>query len=265
MSVVTLGDNDGDKQLETLEGEVLSSNGKVVTTTCATRPGCSGGALLDADSLEVIGLHTWGIPADVKAVDMAWSKDQDDLEDKLAGASILHEAGWADVAVGDFVRGHRRLIEYVDTLKVLLLIYSTTPTKSGFDLGYDDPFAAGLTHRQAFEALKGSQILRPVADLNEKLGRTSGTNIGVNNMEVVKTYAKAIQAIRAAYAEESKRILRNTPPYFRIMLENRGLIKLGAECHQNLATAQKWFNSKASVGGKMPVGRWIPLPPLGEF
>ena len=63
---------------------------------------------------------------------MTWSKDDDELENKVAGASILDEVQWADVAVGDFVKGNRRLVEYADTLKVLLLVYNTTPTKAGF-------------------------------------------------------------------------------------------------------------------------------------
>ena len=265
LEVVTLGDNDGDKTLETLEGEILVSNGKVVMTSCASRPGCSGGALLDAESLKVIGLHTWGFPSDAKVIDKVWAKEGENPDAKLAGASILGNADWADVTIVDFIKGAKHQREYLETLKVLMLIYNTTPTKSGFRVGWNDPFTANLTHSEAFDQLSRNQILRPVASLNEKLGRAAGSNIGINNMEVVSTYAKAIKEIRASYAKESTRILHKTPPYYRLKLQNLGAIEFGDECHKNLSKAEEWFTAKASVGGTMPVGDWFALPSLGDF
>jgi hypothetical protein len=264
-AVITLGDNDGDKTLETLEGEVVSSTGKVVLTTCKTKHGSSGGTLIDAKSFEVIGLNTWGVPADTKPLDSLWLDDPGVLAADCAGASLLHQASWTELPAREFLKGAGQVKSYLDTVRMLSLIYHTTPTKSGVTLKLDEPFAGPVTYRLAFDRYKRHPILRPVVELNEKLGRSQGSNIGVNNMEVVKTYGKAIVAIREAYEKESAAILKKTPPFYRIELEDSGLLEFGGACHANLLNAEKWFTKRASVGGTMPVGAWFELPPLSEF
>lgn len=264
-AVITLGDNDGDKAMETLEGEVMSSTGKVMLTTCKTKHGSSGGTLIDAESFKVIGLNTWGIPGGLKPLVSLWQETPGEPSPDCAGASLLHKASWTELPAAEFLKGAGQMKSYLDTVRVLSLIYNTTPTKSGFALKLDDPFAGPVTYRLAFDRYKRHPILGPVVALNEKLGRSQGSNIGVNNMEVVKTYAKAIAAIREAYANESAAILKKTPPYYRIKLEDSGLLEFGGTCHKNLQNAEDWFTKKASVGGTMPVGAWFTLPPLSEF
>ena len=264
-AVITLGDNDGDKKMETLEGEVLISTGKVLRTSCKTRPGCSGGALIDAKSFEAIGLHSWGFSSELKALEVLWQESPSEPDMKHAGASLLHKASWTQLPAAEFLKGSGKMKTYLDTVRVLSLIYNTTPTKSGFKLRLDDAFAGPVTYRLALERYRRHPILGPVAQLNEKLARAEGGNIGVNNMEVVKTYARAIEEIRRAYLKESAEILKETPPYYRIEMETRGYLAFGEHCHRKLQNAEDWFSNKASVGGTMPVGVWFTLPPLSEF
>ncbi len=263
--VITLGDNDGDKKMETLEGEVISATERVVMTSCKTKPGCSGGALIDAESFDVIGLHSWGVPASANTLETLWQEDQLEPASDLAGASLLHKASWTQLPAAEFLKGSEKMEMFLDAARVLSFIYTTTPTKSGFKLKLDDAFAGPVTYRLALERYRRHPILGPVADLNEKLARAEGGNIGVNSMEVVKTYARAIEEIRRVYLKESAAILKETPPYFRIDMETKGYLAFGEHCHKNLQNAEDWFSNKASVGGTMPVGVWFELPPLSEF
>ena len=263
--VITLGDNDGDKKMETLEGEVKNATERALLTSCKTAPGCSGGVLIDAKDFTAIGLHTWGLSDRSAPLDTLWQESSKGRGGKLAGATRLQGATWAQVTAGDFLKGSEQLQKFLDTVRVLTIIYNTTPTKSGFALNMDDRFSASSTYRQALDRYRKHTILGPVVQLNEKLERVKGSSVGVNNMEVVKTYSRAIQEIRRAYLQESQEILRKTPPYFRIELERIGLIAFGEKCHKNLQNAEDWFSNKASVGGTMPVGTWFTLPPLSDF
>ena len=264
-SVVTLGDNDGDKKMETLEGEVLIATERVVMTSCKTKHGSSGGVLIDAEDLTAIGLNTWGFPGSMNPLETLWQQDSLEPASDLAAASLLHKAAWTELPAAEFLNGSEKMLRFLDTARVLSLIYHTTPTKSGFKLKLDDAFAGPVTYRLALERYRRHPILGPVADLNEKLARAEGGNIGVNNMEVVKTYPRAIEEIRRAYLKESAAILKETPPYFRIEMESKGYLAFGEHCHKNLQNAEDWFSKKASVGGIMPVGVWFELPPLSEF
>jgi hypothetical protein len=250
--------------METLEGEVVSATELVVMTSCKARPGSSGGVLIDAQDFTAIGLNTWGVPESANTLETLWQEDPLEPASDLAGASLLHKATWTELPAAEFLKGSEKMQKFIDTARVLSLIYHTTPTKSGFKLKLDDAFAGPVTYRLALERYRRHPILGPVAQLNEKLaGAEDG--IGVNNMEVVKTYARAIEGIRRAYREESAAILKETPPYYRIELEKLGLLAFGEECHKNLQNAEDWFSNKASVGGTMPVGVWFELPPLSEF
>ena len=262
--VITLGDNDGDKKMETLEGEVISATDRTLLTSCKTTHGSSGGVLIDARDFTAIGLNTWGLSDRAVPLDTLW-QDPKARTGELAGASLLHRATWAEVPAGDFLKGSDRVEQFLDTVKILTIIYNTTPTKSGFSLKMDDRLAGSATYRQALDRYRQNSILGPVVLLNEKLDRVSGTNVGVNNMEIVKTYARAIQEIRRAYLKESKEIMLKMPPYYRIELQRLGVIALGEACHKNLQNAEDWFTNKASVGGTMPVGTWFTLPPLSQF
>lgn len=263
LKVITLGDNDGDKTMETLEGEVISATERAVLTSCKTTHGSSGGVLIDAKDFTAIGLNTWGFGGMVP-MQTLW-EDRMALKGALAGATLLQKAAWAQVPAADFLKGSERMQKYLDTVRILTIIYNTTPTKSGFALSMDDRFAGPVTYRRALDQYRQHSILGPVVLLNEKLERAKGSSVGVSSMEIVKTYARAIHEIRRAYLEESQEILRKTPPYYRLELEQLGLIALGESCHKNLQNAEDWFNDKASVGGTVPLGNWFSLPSLSQF
>ncbi|MEP2776077.1 MAG: trypsin-like peptidase domain-containing protein [Luteolibacter sp.] len=263
IEVITIGDNDGDKKMDVLEGEITAFSEKVVLTTCATKPGSSGGVLLDKSTMKVIGLNTWGLSGKSQPVDLLWQPSN--KAEKTAGSSILSQASWVEISAAEFLKGAEHAKRFKDAVKLLTLIYVSTPTKSGFTLDYDNEIASGVSLADAYDQLAWNTILRPVADLNKRLGRAKGSNIQINNMEVVGTYATAIQKIREEYFRFSNETKNKIPPYYRNDLANHGFYDIGDHCYEQIEHAQKWFDEKSSAGGVMPVGKWINLPPLSSF
>ena len=282
--VTTLGDNDGDKSMEVLDGKILNLTPKAILTSCATRPGSSGGALVEKETLKVIGLNTWGFRSDVKPIDALWGErspqtsreknlEDDNPEDSEAGeenpwqavASIISAASWTELAAAEFMKGSKYMRDYIDSVLILTLIYSLTPTETGFEVDLNSYIGARVRYSEAFKRYLSNPIMRPVIALNQSLGRSKNTRFRKSNNELVSTYAKAIRRSRELYLEQTKILKGKMAPYFRIHLENLGADILGDYCYEKLDTAEKWFVDKASVGGILPVGRWFNLPPLSDF
>ena len=282
--VTTLGDNDGDKSMEVLDGKILNLTPKAILTSCATRPGSSGGALIERDTFKVIGLNTWGFRSDVKPIDALWgernpqTQNEKDPEEEppaedegrqgspwQAVASIISAASWTELPAAEFMKGSKYMRDYIDSVLILTLIYSLTPTETGFEVDLNSYIGARVRYSEAFKRYLSNPIMRPVIALNQSLGRSKHTRFRKSNNELVSTYAKAIRRSRELYFEQTKILKGKMAPYYRIHLESLGADTLGNYCYEKLDTAEKWFVDKASVGGVLPVGRWFDLPPLSDF
>lgn len=261
VDVVTIGDNAGDLSMNITKGRVTAVSDKVIQSTCKTQSGCSGGALIDPDSFEVVGLHTFGIHGTIKLSDAIW---QQGVDEKVAGASILKDVKWVRMNAADFLKGSEVAMQFRDTVRMLAFVYALVPQENGFKVDPSNDFAANLTFEQAFDRFDNDPILRPVINLNRKLAGRGG-NIGINNMELVRIYAKALTAIRASYHKQRKVLIAALPPYYLISFEQSGFYEVGDFCFQGLGDAQKWFANKSKLGGTMPVGRWLNLKPLSEI
>jgi hypothetical protein len=259
--VVTIGDNDADRNFEILDGVVTAASNTVIQSTCKTRPGSSGGALIDPDTFEVIGLNTFGISGAIKLADAIW---QQGVDENVAGASILSTAKWIDMKAADFLQGSEVAMRFRDTVRMLAFIYTLVPQEDGFKIDPSNQFAANLTFEQAFDKFSQDPILRPVIDLNRRLAGRGG-NIGINKMEMVRIYATALVQIRASYAQQRQELTAGLAPYYRIDFQQSGFYEVGDWCYKSLEDAQKWFQQKSRLGGTMPVGRWFNLAPLSEI
>lgn len=259
-SVITLGDNEGDKALNVLEGRVALSNGKVLISTCNCREGSSGGAMIDGSNFKVIGLSTWGTPAGNPA-EALWK----DREAGIGGASILAEAKWLQMNAADFLKSSTEAMKFRDTIRAMFLVYLLVPQENGFKF---DPrtkvYAANITFEEAFKRIEDDGILQPVIRLNRQFeGR--GGDIGVNSMELARTYSKALADIRRSYLTQRKALDGKMAPYFMSDFKQTGYFEVGDWLANELEKPEAWFAEKAKVGGSLPVGRWFNLRPLSEL
>jgi hypothetical protein len=259
--VITIGDNTGDLSMNVSHGDVTAASKMIIQSTCKTEPGSSGGALLDPESFEVVGLNTFGISGKVKLTDAIW---QQGVDERVAGAAILDSVTWIDMNAANFLNGSDVAMRFRDTVRMLALIYTLVPQEGGFKIDLNNRFAANLTFEQAFNRFKNDPVFRPVVGLNQRLAGRGG-NIGVNNMELVKIYANALTEIRDSYRKQREVLTAALPPYFLIDFEESGFYEVGDWCHLGLADAQVWFQQKSKLGGTMPVGCWLNLKPLSEL
>lgn len=267
LPVVTLGDNDGDSVLDTLKGEIAAFSPLAFTSTCQTKPGCSGGAVLDAETMKVIGLHTWGYSAEeeLKPLNMIW-RDNELLPEKVAGASLVYKAEWKEIRIGQFLAFSEKVEKLRETVKLMAAIYVMTPTKGGLDkLPYDSDVAPGWNVEKVFLEQKNSFIVEDFNRLNERLKKQS--NIGLANTDVVKVYAIQLEKIRDQYAKIVRELSDGMPFYFRHRyLYGEGIQIVGSRCYASLGSALEWFQDKTGAGGVIPVGHWFAdMPPLGEL
>jgi|GEM_PF-2414788 len=259
--VTTIGDNAGDLTMEVLDGNVTAISKTIIQSTCKSQSGSSGGALLDPDSFEVIGLNTFGLPGNIKLTDAIW---QIGVDENVDGASILHSAQWIDMDVGKFLEGSEVAMKFRDTVKMLAFIYNLVQHEDGYKIEPGNRFAAALTFEQAFDQFEDNPLLVSVIDLNRKLSNYSG-KIAINNMDLVRIYAKSLTGIRNSYREQRQKLPQDFAPYYLINFEQSGFYEMGDYYHDGLGDAEAWFVKKAKVGGAMPVGRWFNLLPFSEF
>lgn len=261
--VITLGDKGGTKAMDILEGKISKVTSKVLMTTCKTAGGCSGGALVLKDSWRVIGLHTWGVPGSVKAMDLLWSDGQ--IEDQYAGASRIDAASWIFMSARDFMKGSKLHAEAVELTRILAFLYLMTPTKQGFHISPSAKLAVNTTFGDTFARFNNNTILKRIISLNESLGRAKNSPIKIANTEVISTYAKVISRVREDYKAQQVEILKTMAPYYRVEMKKNGFFSLGKRIYHELETAEDWFKEKDGVGGVIPLAGWFNLPPLADF
>jgi hypothetical protein len=244
-----------------MDGVVVDSRPSVILTTCKTRAGCSGGALIDPELFQVIGLHTYGVSVKVKLSDVIW---QNGVDVQVAGASILSQSKWLDYKVSDFLKGSEEAEKFKHTVRTMSFIYRLIPQEDGFKLNPTLKIAHNVTVKQAFEKFAQDPILKPIIEMNRDLGGKSG-KIGINKMDMVRRYSNALSSIRDSYTLQRNETTKCLAPYYQIKFQLFGFYELGDSCHKNLEDAQKWFQKKSEVGGAMPVGKWFNLTPIDQI
>lgn len=259
--VVTIGDNRGDGIMDVSEGEITTASNSVYLSTCPTEPGCSGGAMIDKSTFKVIGLHTWGLPSNLELIEVIWKQSADD---KVAGASILKKVEWVDMSAADFFAGSDIAMKFRDTVRMLILIYYLVPQEDGMKVDFNNPIFYGVTFEDVSQEFSRHPVMRPVIKVNERLARSKG-GIGVNNMEMVRAYSDTLKRLRQNYQDLRQQTKEKLPPYFAINFEQSGYFEVGNFLHDQLEPAENFFEKRASVGGKMPTGRWFNMKPLSEI
>jgi len=261
--VITLGDNDGDKVLETLDGTVSASNDKIIQSSCETRHGSSGGPLLNKADLKVVGLNTWGIPGGVKIADMLWKNQK---AEGTAGAAVLAGIKWQEMKAADFLGSGEAAAKFLNTVRALYLVYLLTPQESGFKIDPEKPvFGTEMTYEEAFRRLGREAVLQPVIQLNIKLAGRGNGGIGINNMELAKIYASTLFDVRSAYSRQRSAVVEKQAPYYVSKFRRTGLFAAGDWLSRELAKPQAWFASRNKNGATMPVGKWFNLRPLSDL
>lgn len=262
-NIITIGDNDGDKVMDVMEGQIKAASRTVAISTCKTRPGCSGGVIIDPVTFEAIGLHTWGFQVDGPKdkelqIQNIWK------EGKLAGCSLMQNFMWIEMSAADFLKGTVIMKEFQETVRILFFIYGLVPSSNGFE-DYNYAAEVGGSEFTALEIMKryeNHRILKAIVNVNRKVANKSFT---VNVMDLVRAYAKGLASVRELYVEQKAQLEKNIAPYFKVGAVPSAYFRIGDALYEGLEPAEDWFVEKASVGGKMPLGKWYNNKPLASF
>lgn len=264
--VVTIGDNGGDETIEVLHGKISAYDTKGVLTDCETKPGSSGGALLDAETFKVMGLNTWGYRGGRNLKDIIEGKPAR----KYAGASLLSSVKWEAIKASHFLKFSEEVASLEEDVKVMIALYLLAPSKNGIEIqDLNSEIFEGVTYAEFLNGLMHRDEVKNVARLHEKFKRTANSNIKIANMEILNIYAKGFGDVRKSWARRCKEIESldaQLPYYYRFHYFNvRGIKDIGSKVDDGLQNAHYWYRKKISVGGKVPVGGWMELPRISEF
>ena len=262
-NIITIGDNDGDKVMDVMEGQIKAASRTVALSTCETRPGCSGGVIIDPVTFKAIGLHTWGFMVD-DPKDKELQMQNIWKESKLAGCSLMQSFMWIDMSAADFLKGTVIMKEFQETVRMLFFIYGLVPSSNGFE-DYNYAAEVGGSEYTALEIMKryeDHRMLKAIVNVNRKVANKSFT---VNVMDLVRAYAKGLGNVRELYVEQKEQLDKNIAPYFKVGAVPSVYFRIGDLLYEGLEPAEDWFVEKAGVGGKMPLGKWYNYKPLGSF
>jgi hypothetical protein len=265
--IIVFGDNDGafdgKQQIEILRGPILDNSNGILSYDCKSRQGSSGGAVVDEETLKVIGLNTW--------VEMGLSKDPykrmlgiRDEQGNGIGV-LLNGAKWKKFSVKQYMSQVKAISDMRKNLELMILLTHLTPTAHGLYSNPDDNFVAGMKIRDAIDRHKSNPSMKSLFALDEKISVNRNSNIKLSNHDTYKIYLSAIDSIMNKRKSIEPLLKAATLSYFYKNKLDSDFLRKGDNYYAiGIMSCREWFQSKISAGGTIPLGAWETLPPLGQ-
>jgi V8-like Glu-specific endopeptidase len=256
------GANDGKQQIEILSGELKSISEGILMYDCKTRPGSSGGAVVDGSSFKVVGLNTWG------------STLAEDPYDRMLGLSqgegagfgtLLKNPKWKKFSVKDYLAQGKAIRRMRDNLELMIILTYLVPTAHGIYANLDEPFVRGMKVGDAIKKHEKDPLMGKLFLLAGKLNKNDTSNIKMSPQDTYKIYIKSLESIiRDRDTIVTTLQTEKLSYYHKNFLESR-LINAGSiNFSDGISACLAWFKKKTGVGGRIPVGEWEDLPPFGQ-
>ena len=265
--IIVFGDNDGafdgKQQIEILRGPILDNSNGILAYDCKSRQGSSGGAVVDEETLKVIGLNTW--------VTMGLSKDPYKRmlgikdEQGYGFGVVLNGEKWQKFTVKNYMSQVKAVSEMRKNLELMILLTYLTPTAHGLYSTPDEDFVAGMKVRDAIMKHKNNPIMKDLFALDGKLSTNRNSNIKLSNQDTYKIYLAALDAMMRKRESIEPLLQVSRVSYFYKSRLDSDFLRDGDNYYAiGLMSCRAWFKSKLSVGGTIPLGAWEALPPLGQ-
>lgn len=269
-SITVLGDNeganDGRQEIEILGGRITERDSGVLKYDCGTKPGSSGGAIIDNHTLQVIGINTYGTIKPSK--DPFESMIGENSEFLRGGGVLLQKPAWATYSTSEYFAMGRTVGEFLLNLEVMVLNSFIQPRGYGLFADFKEQFVANKTVGDALREHENHPIMKEWFELINKIepgqnGKGS-TRIPQSNQQVYRRYYNSLKRVLAIYKSSKEKIDKaELSDYYQSNLDHR-LSLQGAEFYaRNLEETMDWFQDKTSAGGRNLIGRWERIPALG--
>lgn len=256
------GANDGRQEIQILEGELRNKDNGIITYTCNTKQGSSGGAVVDAATKKVVALNTWGIELPENSYQRVFGIHS---ETSIGFGTILENPKWLRFTVKDYLAQGRAIRRFQKNLERMILLTYLVPTAHGIYANPEDEFVGGMSVADAIERHKNAPVMEDLFDLHNKLSANRNSKIKISNVDVYKSYLRTLDEIlreRSAVIPTLKSDKLSF--YHKHFVETRLLDQADKYFANDVIACRNWFKEKTSVGGSIPLNAWETLPPFGR-
>ncbi len=256
------GSNDQSKKIEVLPGVITAIRGGSIQYSCNSRGGSSGGAVIDLETFNVIALNTLGLQLSndlyTRTLELASGRGS-------GWGTVLKDVKWKQFKLMNYMKQGKTLMEMKDNLEVMILLSYLTPTGHGIYADWDQRFAGHMTLGDALHKHQDNKVVKGLIELSDQLAKKAESNIKTSNVDLYKLYINSLDSVSFTHNNLSRSLKQNKMSYYYTeYAQNRYLIEVADMYNEGIGECSGWFKNKIGVGGKVALGGWENLPPLGQ-
>lgn len=264
--IVVTGNAGGRGVITKLEGFIKSidENG-IIHHTAATEPGNSGSPIIDLESMQVIGILTWGSYQPESPLHMIWSQQPPELrESKASGASLF---GMKFESSSFRTLHQERLIlnQIKKNIRMIGLMDILVPSKEGIFISRNAHVIGDYTIGDIVNESQGHPVIQELAKLDRWLNSCAASNIGISNQDMLKQYTKSYRRCLALISRQRQTVQARASLsfYTRCLLANTRSLEILARYESAMRKSIGWYERQQGTSGDaLPLAKRFRLPPI---
>ena len=264
--VAITGNTKGEGVITRLEGEVTKVTDRALHYDVETHGGNSGSPVVDLESFQVVGIHTWGLSRVLdQLLDYIWDGDGGDAEDRPQfrfGARFRSDCEWQPTSLAELVSQEARNEELKSRIRLLCLLDLAEPSSDGIFPRYEENLRGSYTVRAILEENASNPVLARLIRLDRSL-KGSDDGIRVSNVDLMKLYHEGMVDTLQLIGQERANLGDSRRPYYYVMdLRQSRIAEICLIYEKKLAEVCAWYGQKLRVGGKITLAGRPRLPDL---
>jgi len=264
--VAITGNTKGEGVITKLEGDVTEVTDRAFHYDVETHPGNSGSPVVDLESFQVVGIHTWGLGSVAdQLLDYIWEEEGGDKEDRPQfkfGARFRSDCQWLPTSLAELVTQKARNEELKSRIRLLCLLDLAEPSSDGIFPSYENTLRGSYTIGAILEENASNPVLARLIQLDRSL-KGSDDGIRVSNVDLMKLYYSGMVDTLQLIGQERANLGDSRRPYYYVMDLRRSRIpEICLIYEKKLAEVCAWYAQKLRVGGKITLSGRPRFPSL---
>jgi len=163
--ILIFGNSTGKGVITQLDGEIKGLGPGNLEVSSPIVPGNSGGPIVDAQTLEVIGISYYAIAGD----ESVWTKDTPFAEVRRFGLRPAQIRGWDRMHLSDLLNHGYHFAQLEENIRIMAILKFADYSLTGIRFDRDLPLSGDYTVGMVLDRHAGNPILRQIQLLNETL------------------------------------------------------------------------------------------------
>jgi hypothetical protein len=300
-NLLVLGDNDG-AGIEIIAGTMLVNANGILQYDFKVKSGSSGGAVMDAETLQVVALNTWcptiwglkNLPPDPFKCMLGM-----DEGGGLGYGVVLHKPEWKKFPTKDYLAQKKTLQRLRKNLELMILLSYLVPVPTELIVrgaaglkvieqpkvplkdrpkdqpkerttGYgifatgNDGFVAGMKVGDAILHHKDNPVMRKLLEIHDKIDASNGGNMKISGADLFRIYLGTIDSVLRERESMMADLQKDRLSFYHQSLLKKRFLTAGDIYYAAwLAGCRAWFKRQGSAGGSIPLREWEMFPPVG--